>query len=123
MAATLRITEQKNSFKGACVNHGALEEEIFACPVKSLARRVTHIWVHKPDGTALLCANWDSVGRIKVIDRDMSFHVKFAAAKIGYPSRNILLDRIDTHLNQAGEASAIKPVKFMMKVLENWEDG
>ena len=96
MVVTLRITEQKNSFKGACVNHGALEGQIFACPVKEMARRVAHIWVHTSDGTTLLCAYQDSVGRSGVIDRDMRFHMKFVAEKLGYPSRNIPLDRIDT---------------------------
>ena len=60
--ATLRITEQKNSLKGACVHHRALEGKIFACPVKALARRVAHIRLHTSDGTALLCEYWDSVG-------------------------------------------------------------
>ena len=42
----------------------------------------------------------------------MSFHMKFAAEKLGYPSRNIPLDRIDTHLNRAGGACAIKLAGF-----------
>ena len=92
----LCITEQKNSFKGACVHHGALEGQIFACPVKVLARRVAHIWVHTSNGTTILCAYWDSVGRGNVTNRDMSLHMKVAAAKLGHPSRNIQLDRIDT---------------------------
>ena len=37
VAATLRITEQKNLFKGVCVHHEAMEGQIFACPVKALA--------------------------------------------------------------------------------------
>ena len=108
----LRITGQKNSFKGACVHHGALEGKIFACPVNALARRVAHIWVHTSDGTALLCAYWDSVGRADVTDRDMSFHMKFAASKLGYPSRSIPLDRIDTHSNRAGGVCEIKFAGF-----------
>ena len=84
------------------MHHGSLEEQIFAFPVKALARRVSHIWVHTSDGTTLLCAYWDIVGRGAVTDRDMSFHMKFAAAKLGYPSSNIPLDRIDTHSNRAG---------------------
>ena len=79
MAATLRITEQKNSFKGAYVYHGALEGHILEYPVEALARRVRHSWVHNFDGTTLLCAYWDSVGRGNVIDRDISFHMKILA--------------------------------------------
>ena len=102
------ITEQKKSFKGACVHHGALEGKIFACSMKELARRVTHIRVHTSNGTTRLCAYWDSISRGGFIDRDMSFNMKFAAEKLGYPSRNILLDRIDTHSNQVGGACEIK---------------
>ena len=97
MAATLCITEQKKLFKGACVHHGALERQIFACPLKALAIRVAHVRVHTSDGTTLLCEYWDSVVGGDVTDRYMSFHIKFAAAKEGYPRRNIPLDRIDTH--------------------------
>ena len=112
VAATLRITEQKNLFKGVCVHHGAVEGQIFACPVEALERRVTHIWVHTSYGTAILCAYWDSVGRGDVMDRDIIFHMKFAAAKLGYLSRNIPLDRIDTHSNWAGGVCAIKLAGF-----------
>ena len=81
------------------MHHGALERPIFACPVKALERRVAHIQVHTSDGTTLLCEYWDSFGRGDVPDRDKSFHIKFAAAKLGYPSRNILKDRTDIHSN------------------------
>ena len=59
-----------------------------------------------------LCAYWDSVGRGDVTDMDMRFHMKFSAEKLGYPSRNIPLDSIDTHLNQAGGACAMKLAGF-----------
>ena len=38
----------------------------------------------------------------------MSFHKKFAEEKLGYPIKNIPLDRIDTHSNRAGGACAMK---------------
>ena len=90
------------------MHHGALEGQIFACPVKALARRVTHIRVHTYDGTNVLCEYLDSVVRGDVMDRVMSFHMKLAEAKLGYPSRKITLDRIDTHSNWAGGACAMK---------------
>ena len=55
---------------------------------------------------------WDSVGRGDVTDRDMGFHMKFAAEKLGYPIRNIPLYRIDTHLNRAGGACAMTLAGF-----------
>ena len=94
------------------MHHGALEGRIFACPVKALARRVTHIWVHTYNGKTLFCAYWDSFGRGDVTDRDIIFHMKLEAAKLGYPSRNIPLDRIDMHLKRSGEACAMKLAVF-----------
>ena len=112
VAAKLRITKQKNLFKRVYVHHGSLEGKKFACPVKSLERRVAHIQVHTSDGTAILCAYWDSVGRVNITGRDACFHMKFTVAKLGYPSRNIPLYRIDTHLNRAFGACAIKLAVF-----------
>ena len=99
------------------MKHGALEGQIFACPVKSLARRVAHIWVHTSYGTTLLCAYWDSVGRVDVTDRDMRFHMKFAAEKLGYPYRNIPIDRIDTHSNRSGGACAMKLAGYYDEII------
>ena len=42
----------------------------------------------------------------------MSFHMKFSAAKLGCPSRNIVLDRNDTHSNWTGGACAMKLAGF-----------
>ena len=52
-------------------------------------------------------------GRGDVTDRDMSFRMKFAATKLVYPSRNILLGRIETHSNGAGGACAMKLEEFV----------
>ena len=86
------------------MHHGALERKKIACPVKALARRVAHIWVNTSDGTKILRAYWEIVGRGDFTDSDMSFHMKSAAAKLSYPSKNIPLDMIDTHSKQAGGA-------------------
>ena len=59
-----------------------------------------------------MCAYWDSVGRGDVTDRDMIFHMKFAAAKLGYPSSNIPLDRIGADSNRAGRLCAMKLAWF-----------
>ena len=68
--------------------------------------------MHTSDGTTLLCAYLDSVGGGNVTDRDMSFNMKSAAAKLGYPRRNIPLDRIDNHSKWAGGACAMKLAGF-----------
>ena len=53
----------------------------------------------------------------------MSFHMKIAAAKLGYPSSNIPLDRIDTHSYRAGGACAMKMAGFGDEIIIKWEDG
>ena len=59
-----------------------------------------------------MCAYWESVGRGDIIDRDMIFHMKVSAENLGYPIRNIPLDRINTYLNQAVRACAMKLAVF-----------
>ena len=49
--------------------------------------------------------------------------MKLAASKLGYSSRNIQLDRIDTHSNQAGGACAMKLAGFYDEIIRKWEDG
>ena len=45
--------------------------------------------------------------------------MKLAASKLGYSSRNIQLDRIDTHSNQAGGACAMKLAGFYDEIIRN----
>ena len=78
-------SQNRKLFKGACVYYGALEWKVFACPVNALAIQFKHIWVHTSDRTTILCAYWDNVGRSDVTDRDIRFHMKFAASKWVYP--------------------------------------
>ena len=73
--------------------------------------------------TKLMYEYCDSIGRGDVTNRDMSFHMKFEAAKLGYPSRNIPLDRIDTHPNRSGGACAMKLVVFDDESIRKWEYG
>ena len=82
VAAKLHITEQRNSFKGLCVHHGALKGQIFACPLKAQTRQVACIRMHTSNRETLLCSYWDSFGRGNVTERDMRFHMKFATEKI-----------------------------------------
>ena len=49
----------------------------------------------------------------------MRFHMKFASENLGYPSRNILLDKIETHSNRAGGACAMKLAGFDEESIKN----
>ena len=94
------------------MHHGSLEGQIFACPVKALERQAAHIRVHTSDGTKLVYAYWDSVDRSNVTDKDMRFHMEFAAEKVGYPSSNIPLDSIYAHSNWVGGECEMKLARF-----------
>ena len=89
--------------------------------MKALERRVAHIWVHTSNGTIIMCAYQESVRRGDVTYREMDFYMKFAAEKLGYPIRNILLDRIDTHSNRSGGACAMKLAGFDEKSIRKME--
>ena len=107
-AATLRISNQKNGHKGACVHHSAIAGDPFACPVRALGRRAIHIRQHTKSRSTLLCAFWDDLGRADVTNDMVSFEVKMAAKALDYPGRGMPLARMDTHSLRSGGACALK---------------
>ena len=107
-AAENRISNQKNGIGGACVHHWAIKEELLVCPVKALARRVIHIRSNSRNGTTLLNAYWDVIGRGNVTNNNISFAMKYSAAALNCPARCIPIETIDTHFNRSGGACALK---------------
>jgi hypothetical protein len=107
-AATLRISNQKNGHKGACVHHSAIDGSPFACPVRALGRRYIHMRANDKTGKAFICSFWDAAGHGNVTENHIRYAVKFAAKALGYPDRGIPLDRIDTHSLRSGGACALK---------------
>ena len=106
--ATLRISNQKNGHKGACVHHSAIGGCALECPVRALGRRYVHMRTHDKSGKALICAYWDDVGYGNVSESQISFAVKLAAMAFKHPDRGIPIDRVDTHSLRAGGACALK---------------
>ena len=107
-AATLRITDQKNKVKGACVHHESIKGNKWYCPVQALARRVCHIKSNTKDSTTMLCAYFDDAGEGYVTDSNIRQAVKFAGGMLNYPDRGIPIDRLDTHSLRTGGACALK---------------
>ena len=83
-AATLQISNQKNGHKGVCIHHTAIEGDMWACPVKALARRYTHIRQHTRNKNAFICTYFDEAGMGSVTDNQIRFAVKFAAKSLHY---------------------------------------
>ena len=95
-AATLQISNQKNGYKGECVHHMKNMEHPKEKPVRSLGRRIVHIWKHLKSRKALMCSYWDEEGRGSVTDSDIRLVVKYAAGCLDYPGRGIPLSQEDT---------------------------
>ena len=125
-AATLRISNKKNGHKGACFHHMAKMEHLKECPVRSLGRRIVHIWKHLKSGKAFLCEYWGEVGCGIVTDNDIRLTVKYSEGCLDYLGRGILLIKMGTHSLQSGGACVLsllghKPCEIMK--MGRWDDG
>ena len=108
-SATLKLTNQKNGWKGVCINHHA-NGDSYLCPVRGLGRRVLHIREHttgETTGKTELCAYYEDGVRFDVTDEDIRQSLKFAAKRLDYPERGIPIERVDTHSLRAGGANAL----------------
>jgi hypothetical protein len=106
-AATLKLDNQKNGWKGVCISHHSNGEEAFD-PIRALARRYLHIRQHSNDPETYLSAVFDDKGSTDVTDKDIRATLKLAAAVLDYPaSGGIPINRIDTHSLRIGGANAL----------------
>jgi len=105
--ATLKLDNQKNGWKGVCVNHEHNGDSTF-CAVRALGRRYLHIRGHTSDDTTLLSAYFENGTRKDISDQDIRDGLKMAAVALHYPqTRGIPIDRIDTHSLRIGGACAL----------------
>ena len=106
--ATLRLSDQKNGHKGACIHQEHNGHELFSC-VRAIGRRYCHIRKHTKDPTTFISAYFDSSGvRRDVNDNDIRRALKIAAIAKDYESlRGIPISRVDTHSLRAGGANAL----------------
>jgi hypothetical protein len=106
-AATLKLDNQKNGWKGVCISHHSNGEEAFD-PIRGIGRRYLHIRENSSDPETFLSAVFDEKGRSDVSDKDIRAALKVAAAVLDYPaSRGIPINRIDTHSLRIGGANAL----------------
>ncbi len=83
-SATLKLDNQKNGWKGVCINQEANGEEIF-CPVRALGRRYGHIRTHCADPNVFLSAFYVNNSCFDVSDSDIRKSLKYAAHVLNYP--------------------------------------
>ena len=110
--ATLRLTNQKNGWKNACIFHFANGDDI-CCPVRALARRYLHIRQNTKDTTAPLSTYFVKGCRYNLKDNDVRQGLKMAARTLNYPELcGIPIERVDTHSLRAGGANALHLAGF-----------
>ena len=84
--ATLRLSDQKNGHKGACIHQEHNGHELFS-PVRAIGQRYCHIPKHTKDPEAFISAHFKSPGkRADVKDNDIQRALKIAALAKEYES-------------------------------------
>lgn len=105
--ATLKLDNQKNGWKGVCINHEHNGEKI-NCPVRALGRRYLHIRGHTSNFDTLLSAYWEDGEKCYLHNQDMSGALKWAVKELDYLGRRgIPVERIDTHSLCVGGACSL----------------
>lgn len=106
-SATLKLDNQKNGWKGVCINHHA-NGDCYLCPVRALGRRILHIRTNNGSQTSPLSAVCTAGLWEFVTHAHMSAGIKLAAAALDYPAcKGIPIERVDTHSLRCGGANAL----------------
>ena len=112
-SATLKLDNSKNGWKGVCVHQEANGEER-NCGVRAIGRRycyIRHMTASlgtKKQYKTFLSAYWIDGKRCDVNDEDIRANIKWAAGILDYEgTRNIPVDRVDTHSLRSGGANAL----------------
>ena len=106
--ATLKLDNQKNGWKGVCVNHEHNGDDVY-CAVRDLGRRYLHIRTNTSDDRAYLSSYFVD-GKCKCVnDQNIRDGVKLATTALGYPTtRGTPISLINTHSIRIGGACALE---------------
>jgi hypothetical protein len=105
--ATLKLDNQKNGHKGACVYQQTTGNPIHY-PVCTLGQQYQHLQENKATNKTFICAYWMDGQVYNVTDNNISKALKRAAATLQYPLyQGILIKQIDTHFLCIGGACAL----------------
>jgi hypothetical protein len=105
---TLKLKNQKNGWKGVCI-HQECNCDIYHCPVLALDQQYIHIQTHDrtPMTTFLSTYYSGPTTQHEMTDKHIQATIKLAAFALGYPSRGILIDHVDTHSLRSGGVNAL----------------
>jgi hypothetical protein len=105
--ATLKLDNQKNSWKGVCIYQQTTGNP-FHSPVSALGCRFAHLCEHHATGKTFICAYWMDDTEYNVTTENISAAMKRAAAALFYPTyKGIPVHRVDTHSLRIGGACAL----------------
>ena len=105
--ATMKLDNQKNGWKGVCINHEHNGDDIH-CGVRALGRRVCHIRRHTNDPSAPLSMFFEDDKQSFVTDQHIREAVKLAATSLQYPAtRGTPISLINTHSLRIGGACSL----------------
>ena len=105
--ATLRLGNQKNGYKNACIHQEHNGHDYF-CPVRAIGRRYCHIRQHTKNPDTYLSAYFEKGKRRDLTDNDIRKEIKVCAIALDYKTRRgIPVTRIDTHSLRGGGAMAL----------------
>lgn len=106
-SATLKLDNQKNGYKGVCINQEANGDPL-NCPVRALGRRFLHLRRNGADDSTTLSTYYERSIQHEVLAEHISRALKLAATALNYPSRKgIPIALIDTHSLRSGGANAL----------------
>eukprot|EP00956_Cyclotella_meneghiniana_P022335 scaffold42146_cov69-Cyclotella_meneghiniana.AAC.1 len=106
-AATMKLDNQKNGWKGVCISHHSNGMGLFD-PTEAILRRLSHIREHTSDEETFLSAVWVDGKWRDVRDQDIRAALNAAAAVLDYPhERGIPIELVDTHSLRIGGANAM----------------
>lgn len=106
--ATLKLDNQKNGWKGACIFQEANGDSYF-CPVRAAARRYLHIRKHTTCPKETISTYWEANMLARSVTAEhMSKAIKLAAQMLYYPAnKGIPIQRINTHSLRSGGANVL----------------
>ena len=106
--ATLKLDNQKNGWKGACIFQEANGDPYY-CPVRAVGRRYLHIRQHSNNTKEMISTYWEKDQEAKVVTAEhISKSIKLAATILNYPSnKGIPIQRINTHSLRSGGANVL----------------
>ena len=105
-AATLKISNQKNGRMGQTIHQESLQENY--CPVKALARRISHILTNGGTADTPLCMYKETATESTVTPKDMIQLIRASVKRLKLNEAGIDPDIVGVHSLRAGGAMALK---------------